>query len=51
MEVEILATGSELLTPDRSDTNSLWLTARLDELGLEVRRKTIVGGWLAAWAV
>ena len=43
MEAEILATGSELLTPDRSDTNSLWLTARLDELGLEVRRKTIVG--------
>jgi len=43
MHVEILATGSELLTPDRSDTNSLWLTARFDELGLEVRRKTIVG--------
>lgn len=43
MHVEILATGSELLTPDRSDTNSLWLTARFDELGLAVRRKTIVG--------
>ncbi len=43
MHAEILATGSELLSPDRSDTNSLWLTARLDEVGIPVRRKTIVG--------
>ena len=43
MRAEILATGSELLTPDRVDTNSLWLTARLDEVGVEVRRKTLVG--------
>jgi molybdenum cofactor synthesis domain-containing protein len=43
MHAEILATGSELLSPDRSDTNSLWLTARLDDIGIPVRRKTIVG--------
>ena len=40
---EIIAVGSELLTPFRSDTNSLFLTARLNELGIEVRRKSIVG--------
>ena len=40
---EILAVGSELLTPYRSDTNSLYLTARLNELGIEVRAKAIVG--------
>ncbi|MFN6963073.1 MAG: competence/damage-inducible protein A [Pyrinomonadaceae bacterium] len=40
---EIIAIGSELLTPDRTDTNSLWLTARLNELGIEVLLKTIVG--------
>jgi nicotinamide-nucleotide amidase len=40
---EIIAVGSELLTPHRSDTNSLYLTARLNELGIEVRAKAIVG--------
>ena len=40
---EIIAVGTELLTPFRSDTNSLFLTARLNELGIAVRRKTIVG--------
>lgn len=43
MDAEILATGSELLGPDRVDTNSLWLTERLHEVGIAVRRKTIVG--------
>lgn len=43
MDAEILATGSELLGPDRLDTNSLWLTERLNEVGVTVRRKTIVG--------
>lgn len=43
MDAEILATGSELLGPDRIDTNSLWLTERLNEVGITVRRKTIVG--------
>ncbi|QUW02030.1 competence/damage-inducible protein A [Chloracidobacterium validum] len=40
---EIIAIGSELLTPFRSDTNSLWLTAELNALGIAVRRKTVVG--------
>ena len=40
---EILAVGSELLTPHRSDTNSLYLTARLNEIGIDVRAKAIVG--------
>ncbi len=40
---EIIAVGSELVTPDRIDTNSLWLTARLNELGIDVRAKAVVG--------
>jgi len=43
MKAEIIAVGSELLTPDRQDTNSLFLTAQLNRLGIEVVRKTIVG--------
>jgi len=39
---EIIAVGSELLTPDRTDTNSLWLTARLNDLGIDVRAKAVV---------
>lgn len=40
---EIIAVGSELLTPFRTDTNSLWLTDRLNTVGVEVKLKTIVG--------
>ena len=40
---EVIAVGSELLTPFRSDTNSLFLTARLNELGILVRQKSIIG--------
>lgn len=43
MNAEIIATGSELLTPHRTDTNSLWLTERLNSIGIEVKLKTIVG--------
>jgi nicotinamide-nucleotide amidase len=43
MHAEIIAIGSELLTPDRSDTNSLWLTEKLNDIGIEVKLKTIVG--------
>lgn len=43
MNAEIIAIGSELLTPMRVDTNSLWLTSQLNELGVEVTQKTIVG--------
>lgn len=43
LKVEIMAIGSELLTPYFLDSNSLYLTGRLNELGLEVSYKTIVG--------
>jgi nicotinamide-nucleotide amidase len=43
VNAEIVAVGSELLTPFRQDTNSLFLTRRLNELGVEVIFKTIVG--------
>jgi nicotinamide-nucleotide amidase len=39
----IVAIGSEMLSPLRSDTNSLWITARLEEVGISVVRKSIVG--------
>ncbi|MBP6716283.1 MAG: competence/damage-inducible protein A, partial [Acidobacteria bacterium] len=40
---QVIAIGTELLTPYRTDTNSLYLTARLNELGIDVTAKTIVG--------
>lgn len=43
MNAEIIAIGSELLTPFRSDTNSLYLTDRLNTLGIEVEFKDVVG--------
>ena len=43
MKAEIIAVGSELLTPDRLDTNSLFLTEELNSIGIEVLRKTVVG--------
>lgn len=43
MNAEIIAVGSELLTPFRQDTNSLFLTDRLNHLGVDVAFKTIVG--------
>ena len=43
LTAEIIAIGSELLTPTKSDTNSLWLTEKLNEIGIEVKLKTIVG--------
>ena len=39
----VIAVGSELLTPNRIDTNSLLVTRRLDELGIRLRYKTVVG--------
>jgi nicotinamide-nucleotide amidase len=42
-DAEIIAVGSELLTPQRLDTNSLYLTDQLNSLGVEVVRKTVVG--------
>jgi nicotinamide-nucleotide amidase len=46
MIAEIIAVGSELLTPFRQDTNSLYLTEQLNSLGVEVGFKTIVGDQL-----
>jgi nicotinamide-nucleotide amidase len=43
LTAEIIAVGSELLTPFRTDTNSLWLTEQLNGVGIEVKLKTIVG--------
>ncbi len=43
MNAEIIAIGSELLTPFRQDTNSLFLTAELNKLGVDVEYKTVVG--------
>ena len=39
----ILAVGSELLTPQRTDTNSLHITDQLNRLGIDVVLKMIVG--------
>ncbi|MBD3414417.1 MAG: competence/damage-inducible protein A [Candidatus Aminicenantes bacterium] len=41
--IEIIAVGSEFLTPHYQDTNSLYLASRLNELGLKVSFKSIVG--------
>ncbi len=43
MNAEIIAVGSELLTPFRADTNSLYLTEQLNQLGVEVIFKSVVG--------
>jgi len=43
VNAEIVAVGSELLTPFRQDTNSLYLTEKLNQLGVEVVLKTVVG--------
>lgn len=43
MNAEIIAVGSELLTPFRMDTNSLYLTEQLNQLGVEVIFKSVVG--------
>jgi nicotinamide-nucleotide amidase len=42
VRAEILAVGSELLTPHRSDTNALYLTERLIEVGIEVGARVTV---------
>jgi len=43
MIAEIIAVGSEMLTPHRQDTNSLYLTQGLNDLGVSVAFKTIIG--------
>jgi len=36
LKIEIIAVGSELLTPYYQDTNSLYLTRRINELGMSI---------------
>jgi nicotinamide-nucleotide amidase len=43
VNAEIIAVGSELLTPYRMDTNSLYLTEQLNLLGVDVVFKNVVG--------
>jgi nicotinamide-nucleotide amidase len=47
VNAEIIAVGSELLTPFRMDTNSLYLTEQMNQLGVEVIFKSVVGDDLA----
>jgi nicotinamide-nucleotide amidase len=44
----VLAVGTELLTPHRIDSNSLFLAGRLDEIGIELRGKAVVADDLDA---
>ncbi|HJQ40165.1 MAG TPA: competence/damage-inducible protein A [Thermoanaerobaculia bacterium] len=46
MNAAIIAVGSEMLGPTRTDTNSLKLTAALEEYGAGLARKSIVGDTL-----
>jgi nicotinamide-nucleotide amidase len=39
----VIAIGTEMLGPLRQDTNSLWLAARLEEIGIPLVRKSVVG--------
>ncbi|MCC7418050.1 MAG: competence/damage-inducible protein A [Acidobacteria bacterium] len=60
MKACLLAIGSEMLTPERIDTNSLFATGRLNEIGYDVRLKAVVGddlddlarafSWALEWA-
>ena len=43
MRAEIVAVGSEMLTPTHVDTNSLFITERLNELGIDLQGKSIAG--------
>src|SRR5580693_3089809 len=43
MKSEIIAVGSEMLTPFRQDTNSLYITEKLNRIGVIVAFKSIVG--------
>jgi len=43
VKTRIIAVGSELLTPFYQDTDSLYLTRRLNDLGLDVAEKSVVG--------
>src|SRR5262245_17232593 len=42
MQACVIAVGSEMLTPFRTDTNSLVVTAQLNAIGFDVRLKMVV---------
>lgn len=46
MKASIIAIGSEMLGPTRVDTNSLKITSALEDSGVEVVRKVVVGDTL-----
>jgi nicotinamide-nucleotide amidase len=41
MKAEVIAVGSELLTPSHIDTNSLFITEQLNSLGIELQGKAV----------
>ena len=43
VRAEVIAVGSEMLTPTHVDTNSLFITERLNELGIDLQGKGIAG--------
>ncbi len=43
MKAEVIAVGTEMLTPTHVDTNSLFITERLNELGIDLQGKSIAG--------
>ena len=43
MRAEVVAVGSEMLTPTHVDTNSLFITERLNELGIDLQGKAVAG--------
>lgn len=47
MRAEVIAIGDELITGQRLDTNSQWLSERLTEIGVEVAFHTTIGDRLA----
>ena len=48
MKAEIVAVGSEMLTPTHVDTNSLFITERLNEIGIDLQGKSVAGDDRAA---
>jgi len=43
LDAAIIAVGSEMLTPEKVDTNSLFITQVLNDLGIAVASKAVVG--------
>ncbi len=43
MRAEVIAVGSEMLTPTHVDTNSLFITERLNEIGIDLQGKAVAG--------